>query len=190
MPRSEIDSKNLLDRLMDVFRRYGYEGASLSRIAEATGLQRASLYYRFPGGKAEMVVAALERGNTHFETYVLAPLAETGDPARRVKKMALRLSEIYEGGRQSCLFDTLSLGDESEEVRKHIERSLTTWRDAMARVARDAGLAPGAAQRRGEEALVGIQGALVVARGTGDSRPFHRVLKNLPYLLTVLPESN
>ena len=190
MPRREIDSEKLLDRLMDVFRRYGYEGASLSRIAEATGLQRASLYHRFPGGKAEMVVAALERGYTHLETYVLAPLAETGDPARRVKKMALRLSEFFKGGRQSCLLDTLSLGNESEEVRKHIERSLTTWRDAMARVAREAGLAPGAAQRRAEEALVGIQGTLVVARGAGDSKPFHRVLKNLPHLLTVLPESN
>ncbi len=104
--------------------------------------------------------------------------------------MALGLSEIFEGGRQSCMLDTLSLGNESEEVHKHIKRSLTTWRDAMARVAREAGLAPGAAQRRAEEALVGIQGTLVVARGTGDTQPFHRVLKSLPHLLTVLPESN
>ena len=49
MPITKVNEDELLDRLTDVFRTYGYEGASLSKISEATGLQRASLYHRFPG---------------------------------------------------------------------------------------------------------------------------------------------
>jgi len=51
---AKITDAQLTDALTDVFRTYGYEGATLSRISEATGLQRASLYHRFPGGKEAM----------------------------------------------------------------------------------------------------------------------------------------
>ncbi|MEM8810542.1 MAG: TetR/AcrR family transcriptional regulator, partial [Cyanobacteria bacterium P01_G01_bin.38] len=36
-------------KLTPVFRRYGYEGASLSMLSKATGLGKASLYHHFPG---------------------------------------------------------------------------------------------------------------------------------------------
>ncbi len=62
MPPSKVNENQLLDRLTGVFRLHGYEGASLSRIAKATGLQRASLYFRFPGGKEEMAEAVLRSG--------------------------------------------------------------------------------------------------------------------------------
>ena len=61
MALTKINEDELLDRLTDVFRTYGYEGASLSRISEVTGLQRASLYHRFPGGKEDMAKAVLSR---------------------------------------------------------------------------------------------------------------------------------
>ena len=59
MASPKVHDEKLIERLTSVFRIYGYEGASLSRIAEATGLQRASLYHRFPGGKEEMAEAVL-----------------------------------------------------------------------------------------------------------------------------------
>ena len=52
MPTTKVTDNQLLDKLTEVFRLYGYEGASLSRISKVTGLQRASLYHRFPGGIA------------------------------------------------------------------------------------------------------------------------------------------
>jgi len=54
MPSTKVNEEELLDRLTSVFRTHGFEGASLSLISKATGLQRASLYHRFPGGKEEM----------------------------------------------------------------------------------------------------------------------------------------
>lgn len=184
MAPSKIDDNELLDRLMDVFRLHGYEGASLSRISEATGLQRASLYHRFPGGKEEMAQAVMSRVDQWFAEHILAPLSGDGEPTKRVRKMASRLADFYESGRQSCLLDALSLGGETNALQQHVADSFNAWLGAMAAVAREAGASAAAARRRSQDALVQIQGALVFSRATGDARPFERVVARLPALLT------
>lgn len=179
----KIDEEQFLDRLTEVFRVHGYEGASLSRISEATGLQRASLYHRFPGGKAEMVKAVLQRAGDWLSTHVLGPLCNSGPPSKRVERMIERLREFYGDGEHSCLLDTLSLGEEGSELRAAIEGALNAWFDALTRVARDAGFNQDEARRRAEDAMVLIQGALVIARATGNRKPFGRALDRLPDLL-------
>ena len=184
MPVKKMDEDLLLDRLTGVFRVHGYTGSSLSLISKATGLQRASLYHRFPGGKEEMAEAVMHRADEWFGSHILAPLTGPGDPAARVQEMANRLSEFYGAGKNSCLLDSLSLGYEDGAIREHIKQSLNAWVGAMTRIAKAAGLGPANAKQKAEEALIQIQGALVMARATGDTKPFIRVLKNLPELLT------
>ena len=58
MPAQKITREDALDRITAVFRKWGYEGATLRMISEATGLGRASLYHHFPGGKDDMARAA------------------------------------------------------------------------------------------------------------------------------------
>ena len=55
-----IDNDSLFEKISDAFRADGYEGASLSRLSEATGLKKASLYHRFPGGKEQMASEILD----------------------------------------------------------------------------------------------------------------------------------
>ncbi len=183
MPAARVDDAKLLAGLTRVFCLHGFEGASLSRISEATGLQRASLYHRFPGGKEEMAEAVLDETDRQFEEVVLAPLAGKGAPAARIRRMAEEVGRHYDEGRQSCLLDTLSLGEGSSELRRHVKRSFAAWRDALVAVAREGGATPAVAKRRAEEALVVIQGSLVLARGLGDRKAFQRVLAGLPGLL-------
>ena len=79
--------------------------------------------------------------------------------------------------------------DSDAVLRGHIRTSLKAWSDAMAGVAREAGLSTPVARRHAEEALVRIQGSLVVARITGDAAPFARALKSLVVVLTD-PDNN
>ena len=184
MPPTKVNDNQLLDKLTEVFRLHGYEGASLSLISETTGLQRASLYHRFPGGKEEMAQAVLSKADEWFVNEILAPLSETGDPAKRVRKMAQRLDKFYDSGRCSCLLDSLSLGDATNALQQHVERSFNAWLETMAAVAGESGVNATTARRRASDALVQIQGALVFSRATADLRPFKRVLAGLPELLT------
>lgn len=183
-PAPRTDDDALLDALVEVFRDRGYEGASLSRISEATGLQRASLYHRFPGGKDEMVEAALRRVTERFGPLVVEPLTGDDPPAQRIRTMCANLSRFYDGGRKSCLLDTLSVGPPDDPLRPAVRASMARWQEAMERVARDAGLPAPTAKVRAEEALIRIEGALIVARVRGATRPFTRTLESLTELLT------
>ena len=70
-----VSYKDLVDNLIDIFCKYGYDGTSLTILAKNTGLGRASLYYHFPGGKEEMANAVYEKISRDFTKLVLSPLA-------------------------------------------------------------------------------------------------------------------
>ncbi len=53
-PAETMSREQLISQLVDAFRLYGYDGASVSCLAKVTGLGKTNLYYYFPGGKAEM----------------------------------------------------------------------------------------------------------------------------------------
>jgi TetR/AcrR family transcriptional repressor of lmrAB and yxaGH operons len=184
MPITKVTHDDIISRLMDVFRTVGYDGATLSKLSKATGLQRASLYHRFPGGKREMAQAVLAQAEAWLDAHVLTPLAGPGTPPARLEQMAQALDAFYMQGSSSCLLDALSLGEGGEQFRDHIQAAFTRWIDALsALVIEHTGCPTVEAQRRSEDAVLSIQGALVLARGTGKTEPFQRVLNNLPTLL-------
>jgi len=61
MPAALMSRDEVVERLVGVFQRCGYDGASLSELSAATGLGRSSLYHHFPGGKEEMARAVIAR---------------------------------------------------------------------------------------------------------------------------------
>lgn len=181
--RKSIDDDQLIQRLTEVFQTYGYEGSSLGRISEATGLQRASLYHRFPKGKLAMAEAVLDHAAQKVVNDVLAPLS-TSQPARaRFEGMAEEIDHFYTGGKMSCLIDSMSFAGSEDSLHQRVESSLTVWTEAMADVCREAGIPAPEARQRAIEAMIRIQGSLVFARATRDTEPFQRTLERLPDLL-------
>lgn len=190
MPAALISREEVLDRLTRVFREVGYEAATLSRLSKATGLVKASLYHYFPGGKADMAAAVLARANAWVEAHVLTPLAGPGTPAKRLDAMAEALNRFYAGGRDGCLLGLLSQGETRDLFQDHVRGALTRWSDAVARVLEEAGLPSGLAGERGEDCVIQVQGALVVSRGLGTTKPFSRTLSELPARLLAPPSSS
>ncbi|PSB32485.1 TetR/AcrR family transcriptional regulator [Stenomitos frigidus ULC18] len=175
-------------RLVNVFRQYGYEGATLARLSSATGLGKASLYHHFPGGKEEMGGAVLEHLKGKLEFGMLIPLRSNADPVERLLAMARSVDAFYNHGQQACLLAMLALGEANDMFHTQIQHVLNVWIDALAGVAIDAGIDATVARQRAEDAILQIQGALILAKGLGDTAPFQRVLSTLPdTLLTTCP---
>lgn len=165
---------------MAVVRRQGYDGASLAELSEATGLGKSSLYHYFPDGKENMVAAVLAHLEEILERDVFAPLREPGTPVARLRRMNQALEALYREGREACLLATLGVGDSSKPFHPRVRRILRAWMDAIATALRDSGLSRAVSQTRAEEALVRIEGSLILARSLGDPSIFGRTLKALP----------
>ncbi|GAA6619954.1 TetR/AcrR family transcriptional regulator [Scytonema sp. NUACC26] len=166
--------------LLQLFRQYGYDGTTLSKISQATGLGKASLYHHFPGGKDEMMTTVLDFLNGWFEQHILKALRSEGDARTRLGRMCDRVLELYEGGQQPCLTAVILMGSGRDVFHAKVQTVLRAWIDAIADVLIESGLKESLAKERAENALIIIQGALIVAHGLDDLTPFKRVVKQLP----------
>jgi AcrR family transcriptional regulator len=152
----------------------------MARIAEATGLGKASLYHYFPEGKQQMAAAVLEWAVQWFEKNVFAPLKSTHPPRQRIVSMLDSLADYYALGQVACLTALFGMAAERELFAEALGGFYQRWLDALAQTLTDSGLARDIAQRRAYDALERIQGALVLARGMKDVRLFGNMAQVLP----------
>jgi TetR/AcrR family transcriptional regulator, lmrAB and yxaGH operons repressor len=183
-----MSKEKLILQLLDLFRRYGYEGATLSKISQFTGLGKASLYHHFPGGKEDMVNAVLDYLEHWLEANILKPLRDRENASDRLIEMCDRVNDLYQGGEQCCLFGVLLLGEARDLFQERIKICLKAWIDAIAAVVMEAGIDEHLARQRAEDAIARIQGTLILARGLNDLEPFQRTLKLLPEELVLKRE--
>ena len=179
MPRAKLSREEAIERIAEEFRRHGYAATSLSRIAEATGLGRASLYHHFPGGKDEMVRQVFRKVGEEVGE-ILALLEEPGDPRDRVTASMKAVGRFYAGGAKNCLLGAMVLSGGSELFADELAAAFAAWIDALSATIRDAGVPARIARRRAEDAVMRLQGALVVTRGMKDTGVFRRLLSELP----------
>jgi AcrR family transcriptional regulator len=179
MPVPLLPRDELVARIYDVFKKHGYEGASLSDISQATGLGKGSLYHHFPGGKDDMATAVLERVQRWLDDVALTPLRGAGTPASRLRAMLKNFDELYAGGREACVLGTLTVGESRTKFADALRAAFATWIDALRDLAVEAGVPRQEAQRRAEDAVVRIEGSLVLAAGLGDPAPFRRATKSI-----------
>ena len=82
-----MPKETYIPSLMRLFRQYGYDGATLSKISQATGLGKASLYHHFPGGKDQMVEVVLDYLECWLDQNVVQTLNSSGEPLFRLQQM-------------------------------------------------------------------------------------------------------
>lgn len=180
--KATIEDVQLMRRLEEVFRDVGYDGATLAALSKATGLQKASLYHRFPGGKEQMAQEVLQVAGLWLEVNLLSPLRDKDTlPKARIELMVRRLDEFYSGGKQACLLNLLSTASpDSGPFGKSIKALIDAWVTTLSSLLLETGLRRNVATARAERAMVGLQGSLVVSRGLGTTRPFKNYLRTLP----------
>jgi len=174
MPRDEV-----VERLMKVVRRHGYDGASLAELSKATGLGRSSLYHHFPEGKDDMVRAVLDQLEQGLRTLIFEPLRDSRPPRRRLEQMIKTVDAYYSGGREACVLGNLVLSTSRTRFHARLRGIFEQWIDAVAATLTDAGVSRSEARGLAEDAIVRFEGALIVAGGTGDTAVFARTLKRV-----------
>ncbi|MBO0763347.1 MAG: TetR/AcrR family transcriptional regulator [Hyphomicrobiaceae bacterium] len=130
----EFDPDQALDRALEVFWRKGYEGASVSELTEAMGINRPSLYAAF-GNKEALFRKALDR-------YAKGPAAYTYEAleaptARAVVQQLLNSAAdalTDPNNPHGCLGvrGALSCGD-AASIQEEVWARRSAWQEALRR---------------------------------------------------------
>jgi len=182
MARVIAEREDVIPMLAEVFRTYGFEGASLARITEGTRLGKGSIYHFFPGGKEEMAAAVLSQIDDWFRQQVFDPLRQGRNGAEAERGIAAMFDQVeryFLAGRKVCLVGVFALGNERDRFADAVRDYFAVWIDALEAALLRAGRRKADARALAEEAVGGIQGALVLSRAFDRTEMFTDTLKRL-----------
>lgn len=162
---------------MQVFWRKGYEGASLSDLTKAMGLNRPSVYAAF-GDKEELFRKALDRYMAGHESYLIEALNRPG--ARAVAEELLlgaADSMCGNGGKPvGCLLvqGGLAVGRQEESVRRELisrrQANEAAIRERMQRAKEQGDLPAGADPAALARYIATVSQGMAVQASSGASR--------------------
>jgi AcrR family transcriptional regulator len=181
-PRGE-SRKRTLKTAAELFRRQGYNGTGLNQILEESGAPKGSLYFHFPGGKAEVAVEAVTGSGRAIGHAIAQLLESTDDPAEAIGRVIdfiaadLRDSDYQHGCPVGSV--AVDVASTSEPIRAACRDIFHEWRTTIARRLERGGWDERAAD---DDALVVVsllEGALVLARSQRDTAPFDAAARHV-----------
>ena len=182
-PRT-FDTDKALDGAVRVFWRKGYEGASLSALTKAMGINRPSLYAAF-GDKKDLFRKALDRYAEGPARYLREALSQP--TARAVVERLLHAAACRQADRhgpRGCLLvqGALACGDAAESARRELNArraaAETAIRRRLERAKREGDLPAGSHPAHLARYLATImQGMAVQAAGGATRGELRRVVE-------------
>ena len=169
----------LIRQLGLVFRERGYEGATLTHLAGATGLGKASLYHHFPGGKAEMAEVLMRDAIANAQRLAFSALAAPEPATQRLQRFVAGFGRYLEESGGPCLLGVLAMGSARSAHGERIAAQVRDWHAALARALEEAGHKPKRAVRGASRILDLLYGSQMVASLLNDPKHQARALKRL-----------
>lgn len=172
------------DRILDIAEELvqvrGFNAFSYADVAEALGLQKASLHHHF-ATKAALGLALVDRYRRSFLAALRGIEAATADPQERLQRYVELYRAVLREGRM-CLCGMLATDVETLPVpmRAGITEFFAENEDWLARVleeGRSSGALgfSGTAASRAALAVSSLEGAMLVARASGRLEHFEAV---------------
>lgn len=114
---------------------HGFQGASLSRILDSTGLTKGALYHHFPNKLALGYAVVDELLAIYMQSFWLEPLANTNDPVPVIEQAMLRTWVDHGPAllRFGCPINNLSqeMSPLDEGFRIRIDGLYAAWQQAL-----------------------------------------------------------
>lgn len=156
----------------------GYQGMSFSDVIRASGAPRGSIYYHFPGGKDELVAAAMERQLDRVLDRLDS--ADLSSPQQLVEwfvagwRQALVATDFGSGC--SLLAVSASAGS---ALRDQAGQLFRRWREHLATMLTRTGVTEQDARPFAAQLLAATEGAVAIARAERSYEPLDLVEQQL-----------
>lgn len=135
MPRAKaFDPELALDRAVELFWRFGYEGTSMAKLLEFMGISRQSLYDTY-GDKHSLFLAAVDRYRANLQAQLREILASEDSPLAGIRAVFAWISQavVETPEHRSCMManSALELGQRDPEVRERVAEHLRQVEDVF-----------------------------------------------------------
>lgn len=159
----------------ELFRRYGYNGTSLSRISDASEATIGSIYHFFPGGKEELAVAVVESTGEVYRQLFESIVADAADTATGFRNVFLGAATVLE---ETDYIDPCPIGTIAREAANTIEplrvasdKAFQSWIGAARDHLAAAGVAKPEAERLAMMFVATLEGCFVLSRAQRSTEP-------------------
>lgn len=157
----------------------GLDGTAFSDVVELSGAPRGSIYHHFPGGKDDLVRAAINLAGERA-VRVLDPVA--GQPPRAITGYFLDLwrevltrSDLQAG----CAVLAVTVATESPDLLAQAADIFRSWRGRLAELYVQGGLDASTGHRLAATVVAATEGAVVLSRAEQTFEPFDLVADQL-----------
>lgn len=175
----------LVDTTARLMQMQGYHNTGLSQILAESGAPRGSLYHYFPGGKVDLAIAAIEYASDRQAVLLTELCASHDDAVSGIGAVLDHFAAELEASdyRKGCPVATITLEQAAvnEPVRLACTAAYDRWQQGLAVWLTLHGVAR--AETIAEQLLIGIEGALILARARRSLAPLQQFRSNLPALL-------
>jgi TetR/AcrR family transcriptional repressor of lmrAB and yxaGH operons len=167
--------ERILDTSSQLFRRHGYAGTGIKAILAGSEAPYGSLYHHFPGGKAELGVAAIEAGGRFYRELVESVFPPGVD-------VVAATEEFFAGGAvlleqtdyaDACPIATIALevASTSEPMRAAAADAFESWLVVLEERLEEAGVSAARARELAIEFFCAVEGAFLLCRTTRSTAP-------------------
>lgn len=175
----------LIDATARLMQIQGYHNTGLSQILAESGAPRGSLYHYFPGGKVDLAIAAIDYASDRLAVLLTEICAPHDDPVSGIAAVLDHFAADLEesGYRKGCPVATITLEQAAinEPVRLACTAAYDRWQQGLAVWLALHGVVH--ADAIAEQLLMGIEGALILARARRTLAPLQQLRASLPALL-------
>ena len=150
----------------------GPQGASFNDVLEASGAPRGSLYHHFPGGKEELVLAAMDAASRRAEALLEPVRGQPADKAAEAFIGLWRTVLIRSGFEAGCAVLAVAVASGSPQLRDRAKQIFRAWRALLASILNEGGVDPERADGVATMLISACEGAVALSRAEGSLAPF------------------
>lgn len=169
----------MIDSAVKLLATQGFQGASFSSILEDSKAPRGSIYYHFPGGKDELILAALDRSGENARNVVEQlrgrPAADVVSGVIAMWRALLSFGQFRIG----CSMVGATVSSNDDEIIDRAAQEFRAWEARLVSVLIDAGLPAESAASLGTLLIAASEGAVVLCRAEHSMEPLDHVERSL-----------
>ena len=153
----------------------GVEGTSFAEVLEATDSPRGSVYHHFPGGKPELLHAALDLAS---QRGLAAMEATRGQPAAVVVERFLALWRSlldYSRLTAGCAVVAVTVATTDDDLLDHAGTIFRTWSDLLTDLCHAGGMDNKSARSLAVTVIAATEGAVALCRAERSVETFEEV---------------